>query len=420
MTLNLKNSRLFRNVIDVFYEAADFTNITKSAIEMLRRPRRSIVVSLPVRMADERIKTFWGYRVQHNQVLGPFKGGLRYHESVNLGDVSGLASLMTFKNSLLGLPLGGAKGGVQVNVSELSQGELKRLTQQFTIEMSPFIGPDKDIPAPDIGTDELTMAWIMDMYSKIHGFAQTGVVTGKPIEIGGSQGRTSATGLGVVFSMEKALSLFDKKFSDHPSVTIQGFGKVGAHAALESSKRGARVIAVSDVSGGIYSEKGLDIEDVIAYTKENKFVENYPQSQPISNEDLLCLQTDILAPCALDSVINNKNANKIHAKIIVEGANGPVTSLADKILREKDVFIVPDVLANGGGVIVSYFEWVQGISWFFWDIDRVRNSLRRIMFDAFDKSYRYSQEKKISMRIAAIAVAIVRLEKAMKLRGQIS
>ena len=364
MESHFSQNAFYKNVIEGFLEAAKLTHITSDAIEILSRPRRSIVVSLPVMMDDERIKTFLGYRVQHNQALGPFKGGFRYHQNVNLGDIAALAALMTFKNSLLGLPLGGAKGGVAVNPSSLSKGELQRLTQQFTLEMSPFIGPDKDIPAPDIGTNELTMAWMMDTYSKIHGFAQTGVVTGKPIEIGGSEGRTAATGLGVVYCLEKTLDIFSKTLSDI-TIAIQGFGKVGLYAALESYKKGAKVVAVSDVSGGIYNEKGIDIEDVIVFVKENKTLEGYPSAKSISNEELLCLRVDVLAPCALDGVINENNVDKIQAKIIIEGANGPITPHSDKILHERKVFIVPDILANGGGVVVSYFEWVQGISWFF-------------------------------------------------------
>lgn len=409
-------SHLYQNVMKSLYAAGELINMNQNALERLKVPRRSIVVSIPVRMDDGNIKIFRGYRVQHNQTLGPFKGGLRYHPSVNLSEVAGLASLMTFKNSLLNLPLGGAKGGVEVDPNALSKAELQRLTRSFTTELGPFIGPDKDIPAPDVGTDSQTMAWILDTYSAEFGFAQTGVVTGKPVEIGGSAGRDAATGLGVVYVMDKALRATQRKITE-TTVAIQGFGKVGMHAAIEAHALGAKVIAVSDVSGGIHNGDGLDIPSLVEYVGENRFVKGFPGGEDIDNDTLLALDVDVLSPCALDGVINSKNADTVRAKIIIEGANGPITMNAHKMLVEKGILIVPDILANGGGVVVSYFEWVQDIVWLFWTEEEVRSKLQAIMFRSFDKVWQFSQENKRDMRESAMAVSLLRLEKAMKLRG---
>jgi glutamate dehydrogenase (NAD(P)+) len=323
---------------------------------------------------------------------------------------------MTFKCSLLSLPLGGGKGGVRVDPTQLSRTEKQNLTRRFTSELGQAIGPQVDIPAPDMGTDPQTMAWIMDTYSQEVGYSQPGVVTGKPIEIGGSLGRTGATGLGVVFSSEKVLATRNMKM-DGTTMAIQGFGNVGQHAALYAHQRGAKVLAVSDVSGGIYDEKGLDIPDVLAYVKENKVLRGYPKAGPISNEDLLTIKCDVLAPCALENVITHENAHKIQAKFVVEGANGPCTNEGSRILHERDIVAVPDILANGGGVIVSYFEWVQGLQHFFWEENEVNAKMRQIITGAFDKVWELKQEKNIDMRTAAMAQAVRRLEKAMLLRG---
>lgn len=413
----LTDGALYRNTMKTLEHAAEIVNLNPNALERLKSPRRALVVSVPVRMDDDRVQIFPGYRVQHNQTLGPFKGGLRYHPSVNLSEVAALSALMTFKNSLLGLPLGGAKGGIQVDPSQLSKKELERLTRQFTTEINSFIGPDQDIPAPDVGTDSQTMAWMLDTYSLESGFSQTGVVTGKPIEIGGSQGRACATGLGVVYVIEKALSTKNKQIAES-SISVQGFGKVGMHAAIEAHALGGKVVAVSDVSGAIHNKNGLDIPDVVQYVKENKVLTGYPKAEAITNEQLLALDVDVLAPCALDGAINSTNVETIKADIIVEGANGPVTSNADKVLIEKGVFIVPDILANGGGVVVSYFEWVQDIVWLFWDEKEVRERLRTIMYRSFDKVWEFAKERDQDMRTSAMGVSLLRLEKAMKLRGQ--
>ncbi|MGE3756530.1 MAG: Glu/Leu/Phe/Val dehydrogenase [Pseudobdellovibrionaceae bacterium] len=407
---------LFRNAIQGLEEAGKLINIDGNVLERLRKPRRCLAVSIPVRMDDYSVKVFTGYRVQYSSTLGPFKGGIRYHEKVDLAEVVGLAALMTFKNSVLGLPLGGAKGGVSVDPNKLSKTEKQNLTRRYTTEIAPFIGPTKDIPAPDVGTDAQTMAWMMDTYSQETGFTQHGVVTGKPVEIGGSLGRNSATGLGVIYVTERALEKTGRKMQG-TTIAIQGFGNVGSFAAQFAFQMGAKIVAVSDVSGGIFSGDGLNIPDVLEYVKINKVLKGYPKAQEISNENLLTLDVDVLLPCALEGVIDEKNANQIKAKVIAEGANGPVTMTATKILHEKGVFIAPDIIANGGGVIVSYFEWVQDIMSFFWDEDEINRRLKTIITTAFEKAYLLAQEKNVNLRAAGMAVAVQRLERAMLLRG---
>lgn len=407
---------LFKNTVKALEDAANVVNCDPNVLERLKKPRRCVIVSIPVRMDDYRVKVFTGYRVQYSSTLGPFKGGIRYHESVDISEVAALAALMTFKCSLLNLPLGGAKGGVKVDPTQLSRTEKQNLTRRFTSELGPFIGPSKDIPAPDMGTDAQTMAWMMDTFSQEEGFAQPGVVTGKPIEIGGSYGRVGATGLGVVFSAEKACEKMKMKLSETTFV-VQGFGNVGQHAALYAFQRGAKILAVSDVSGAIHDPKGLNIPDVIHFINEHKVLKGYPKAEPINNDQLLALKCDVLAPCALDGVINEGNVNSVQAKIIVEGANGPVSMEASKILHEKDIVAIPDILANGGGVIVSYFEWVQGLQYYFWDEEQVNSKMREVITNAFDKVWDLKVEKKVDMRTAAMASAVRRLERAMLLRG---
>ena len=418
----LISAPLYKDVLQSLEKAARIMNANRNVIERLKYPRRSIRVSIPVRMDDDRIQVFNGYRVQHNHTLGPFKGGIRYHPSVNVGEVAGLAALMTFKNSLLNLPLGGAKGGIQVDPSVLSKSENESLTRRFTSELSPFIGADRDIPAPDVGTNEETMAWMLDTYALETGYSQMGIVTGKPIVIGGSQGRQSATGLGLVHIAEKAIETKEKTL-DKATIAVQGFGKVGLHACIEAHALGARVVAVSDLSGGIYNPRGINITNLIQYTRENHFVKGFPGASAITNEELLQLDVDILAPCALDGVINEKNADSIRAKIIVEGANGPVTFETSQYLSEKGVLVVPDILANGGGVVVSYFEWVQDVGWLFWTEKEVRQRLKGIMYGAWEQVWRLSQDSIFEktgkdLRLIAMVSSLQRLEKAMKLRGQ--
>ena len=411
------NGPLFQNAILTLDEAAKLINCDPNVMERLKRPRRCLTISVPVRMDDYSVKVFTGYRVQYSATLGPYKGGIRFHQNVDLPEVVGLAALMTFKNSVLGLPLGGAKGGVAVDPTKLSRTEKQNLTRRYTSEIAPFIGPTKDIPAPDVGTDPQTMAWMMDTYSQeMGGYAQPGVVTGKPVEIGGSLGRNHATGLGVVYVAEKSFEKC-KMSMEGARIVIQGFGNVGSFAALFSYQRKAKIVAVSDVSGGIFNGEGLNIPELIEYVRINKTIKDFPKSQPISNNELLELPCEALYPCALEGQIDSHNAEKIKAKIIVEGANGPVSNAATKILHRRGIFIAPDVIANGGGVIVSYFEWVQDIMSFFWDEDEVNGRLKTIITKAFDTGWKLHQEKNVDMRLAAMAVAIQRLEKAMLLRG---
>ena len=414
--MDFSEGEMFRDTIKILEGAAGVINCDPNVLERLKRPKRAIIVSIPVRMDDYRVKVFTGYRVQHSSTLGPFKGGIRYHQDVTLSEVAALATLMTFKCSLLNLPLGGGKGGVRVDPTQLSRTEKQNLTRRFTSELGHAIGPSVDIPAPDMGTDPQTMAWIMDTYSQEVGFAQPGVVTGKPVEIGGSLGRAGATGLGVVFTTEKALETQKRKI-DGTTMVVQGFGNVGLHAALYAHQRGAKILAVSDVSGGLYNSAGFDIPDLIKYVTEHKVVKGYPKGEPIGNEELLTLKCDVLAPCALENVVTDENAGKIQAKFVIEGANGPVTNDATKILHERDILVAPDILANGGGVIVSYFEWVQGLQHYFWTEDEVNAKMKLIITGAFDKVWGLKQEKKIDMRTAAMAQSIRRLERAMLLRG---
>ncbi|MEM7645619.1 MAG: quinone-dependent dihydroorotate dehydrogenase, partial [Pseudomonadota bacterium] len=373
-------------------QAADLIHCDPNVLVRLKTPRRALIFSIPVRMDDGNVKVFPGYRVQFSSSLGPFKGGIRYHQDVNLSEVAGLAALMTFKTSLLNLPLGGAKGGVKVNPGELSRAEKQSLTRRFTTELGPFIGPQEDIPAPDMGTDPQTMAWMMDTYSQQHGFAQPGVVTGKPVDIGGSLGRNSSTGHGVIYVASKSCQSRGIDFTK-ATIAVQGFGNVGQHACTLAHERGAQGGAVSDVSGGLFNGDGLDIPELLEYVAANKSVKGYPGATSISNEDLLELDVDVLAPCALDGVINKENVENVKAKVIVEGANGPTTIEADEVLNQKGTMVVPDILANGGGVIVSYFEWVQDVQNYYWDADAVENNMQKTITKAFDKVYDFAQTK---------------------------
>lgn len=408
---------LFRNALQTMDQGAKIINCDPNILERLKRPRRCLTVSVPVRMDDYSVKVFTGYRVQYSPTLGPYKGGIRYHQNVDLPEVVGLAALMTFKNSVLGLPLGGAKGGVAVDPSKLSRTEKQNLTRRYASELVPFVGPTKDIPAPDVGTDPQTMAWFMDTFSQEQGgFAQPGVVTGKPVEIGGTLGRNHATGLGVVYVAEKAFEKLGMNMRGS-RIVVQGFGNVGSFAAKFAHERGARIVAVSDVSGGIFNGDGLDIPTLLEYVKIHKVVKGFPGSQPCTNAELLELECEALLPCALEGQIDQKNAERIKAKIVVEGANGPTTNAGTKILFERGVFIAPDIIANGGGVIVSYFEWVQDIMSFFWDEAEVDAKLKVIITKAFENAYKLHKEKNCDMRAAGMALAIQRLEKAMLLRG---
>lgn len=413
---DLYSGEMFNNTIQIIDKAAAVINCDPNVLVRIKRPKKAIVVSVPVRMDDFRVQVFTGFRVQHSSTLGPYKGGIRYHPDVTLSEVAALATLMTFKCSLLTLPLGGGKGGIACEPGKLSRTEKQTLTRRYTSELGTLIGPQVDIPAPDMGTDAQTMAWMMDTYSQELGFCQPGVVTGKPVEIGGSLGRNGATGLGVVFIAEKGLEKLGRKL-EGTTFVIQGFGNVGSHAALYAHQRGAKILAVSDVSGGIHNPNGLDIPELLRYVAEHRTIKGYPKSEPISNENLLTLKCDVLAPCAMENQITQDNAAQIQCQVLVEGANGPATNEATQILTEKGVLICPDILANGGGVIVSYFEWVQGMQMFFWSEDEVNNRMKSIITQAFEKVWELKNEKKIDMRTAAMGQAIRRLERAMLLRG---
>lgn len=413
----LIEGHLYQNTLKQLNEAAGVMKLDPNIHERLKKPKRAIIVSIPTRMDDGSVKVFDGYRVQHSSTLGPCKGGIRYHEGVNLSEVSALAMLMTFKCALSGLPLGGAKGGVRVNASKLSRSEKQRLTRRYTSEISGFIGPEKDIPAPDIGTDAQTMAWIMDTYSQELGYAVPGVVTGKPIEIGGSLGRNTSTGRGVIYTVEEACNHLKIKQDANVKVAVQGFGEVGASAATCASELGLTVTAVSDVAGGLYNEKGLDVTALKEHYAKNKTLAGYREGEPIKNEELLELKCDVLVPAAIDGVINEKNAGKVKARIIAEGANGPLTQDAHHALVDKGVFIIPDILANAGGVIVSYFEWVQDLQNFFWSEEQINERLRQMMNNNFKVVLDHSLKQKIDLRKAALIAAVHRVSAAMLLRG---
>jgi glutamate dehydrogenase (NAD(P)+) len=412
-----EESTFYQNAVKQLEYAGQVMNLDPNVLTRLKMPKRALIVSVPVRMDDGNIKVFEGYRVHHSMSMGPAKGGIRYHPSVSLSETAALAMLMTFKCSLMNLPLGGGKGGIAVDPSKLSRGEKQRLTRRYTTEILPFIGPEKDIPAPDVGTDGQTMAWILDTYSQELGYCVPGVVTGKPIEVGGSLGREEATGRGVVYTIIEASKALNMKLDENTKVAVQGFGNVGRAAAKKMQKIGTTVVAVSDYTGGIYNPKGLDLEHVSAYIAKNKTLSGYPEAEAITNEQLLELPCDILIPAALEGQITDKNAAKIKAKIIAEGANGPTESAADKILFERNVFVIPDILANAGGVVVSYFEWVQGIQKLFWTEKEVNNKLFEIMSHTFGKVHAVSLEKKVNMRTAALICGIDRLSKAMLSRG---
>jgi glutamate dehydrogenase (NAD(P)+) len=416
-------SDLYRNAVTDLQEAADTMKLDPNIAERLKVPKRALIVSVPIRLDDGSIRVFEGYRVQHNMTLGPGKGGIRFHQEVNLSEVAGLAMLMTMKCSLVGLPLGGAKGGIRVDPTKLSRQEQQALTRRYTTEINMIIGPDKDIPAPDVGTDGQHMAWMMDTFSQERGFAIPGVVTGKPIEIGGSLGRAESTGRGVVYTIQHAIKHLHHigkpapKLDAGATVAVHGFGKVGNVAAVEIFHLGAKVVAVSDVSGGIYNKNGLNIPEVMKYFVANRGLAGYPEAETISNEDLLTLNVDILIPAAIDGVVTKANAHKVKAKIIAEGANGPLTSEATHELEARGAFIIPDVLCNAGGVIVSYFEWVQGIQNFFWSENEVNAKLAEVMAAAFKKVVDVQMRYKCGMKTAALISGVERLNRAMLLRG---
>lgn len=395
---------------------ADQLDVDPGIREMMRHPRFSVEVAFPVRMDDGTVKVFKGYRVIHNTARGPGKGGIRYHPDVTLDEVKALSMWMTWKSAVMGLPFGGAKGGVVCNPPELSEGEIERLTRRFTMEISDVIGPATDIPAPDVFTNPQVMAWIMDTYSTQKGCLSPGVVTGKPIPLGGSRGRTTATARGIVICIREAAKEFGLELGKL-RVAVQGYGNVGSNVVSILHSYGCKVIGVADVVGGVYSEDGLDPKALTARLKETGSVEGTPGADSLSNAELLELDCDILVPAAIENQITAGNASRVKAKLIAEGANGPTTPEADEILSEKGVIVIPDVLANAGGVTVSYFEWVQNLMHYYWTEDEVHERLERIMTDSFAAVLNTAREKGTSLRAAAYNLAIMRVAEAMKLRG---
>jgi glutamate dehydrogenase (NAD(P)+) len=402
--------------VQQFDIAAARLNLDANVAARLRRPDRALIVSVPTRMDNGHVQVFTGFRVQHNDVLGPFKGGIRYHPEVNLGEVSALAMWMTWKCSLVGLPLGGGKGGVACDPATLSRHELQSMTRRYTAEILNFIGPDVDVPAPDMGTNEQVMAWIMDTYSQHKGHAVAEIVTGKPVSIGGTLGRREATGRGVVYTIIEAAKQINMDLSKCTAV-VQGFGNVGSVAVKELANIGVKIIGVSDRTGGFYDVKGLPVDKLLEVADKNHSLEGCPYGEKITNEELLELKCDVLVPAALEMQITRANAPRIQCRILAEGANGPTTPEADIILRDKGVFLIPDVLANAGGVVVSYFEWVQDLQNFFWTEDEVNHKLRDILVKAFHQVLDMSRKQDVDMRLAALMIGIHRVATAMLWRG---
>jgi glutamate dehydrogenase (NAD(P)+) len=400
-------------------KVAHILDLDAGMTSVLASPKRELIVHFPVRMDDGSTRVFTGYRVQHNDARGPVKGGLRYSPQVSLDEVRALAMWMTWKCAVVNLPYGGAKGGVIVDPRSLSDGELERLTRRYTTEIAIVIGPARDIPAPDLGTDARIMAWMMDTFSMHHGYSIPGVVTGKPVDIGGSQGRLEATGRGILYVTQEACRLRGVSLQG-ATVAVQGFGNVGGVAARLLTQAGATVVAVSDSRGGVYGDTGLDIESLYSRRRAGGFLDRAdlaPGHREISNAELLELPVDILIPAALEGQITEQNAADIHASMIVEAANGPVTAGADVILAARDIYLVPDILANAGGVVVSYFEWVQDMQAFFWDETEVNQRLQRIMTKAFAEVSAVAQARDLRLREAAYVVALKRVVEATRLRG---
>lgn len=416
MTVDEPRSAAMEMAVEQFDLAADKLGVDSNVAARLRRPDRSLIVSVPTRMDDGRVHVFTGYRVQHNDVLGPFKGGLRYHPEVNLGEVSALAMWMTWKCSLVGLPLGGAKGGIACDPATMSRHELQSMTRRFTAEIINIIGPEVDVPAPDMGTNEQVMAWFMDTYSQHKGHAVPEIVTGKPVAIGGTLGRREATGRGAVYMILEAARHLNIDLS-HCTAVVQGFGNVGSVAAKELAKLGLKIVGVSDRTGGFADPKGLPIDKLLEVADRNHSLEGCPYGEKISNQELLELKCDVLVPAALELQITEANASRLQCRILAEGANGPTTPQADAILRDKGVFVIPDVLANAGGVVVSYFEWVQDLQNFFWTEEEVNSKLRDVLVKAFHQVLAMSGKHAVDMRLAALMIGIDRVSKAMLWRG---
>jgi glutamate dehydrogenase (NAD(P)+) len=417
LTNSIYNSPVFRQACNQFDAAADILGMEAGVRERTKQPRRCLTVTLPVRMDDGRVLTFEGYRVQHNISTGPAKGGIRFHHDVTLGEVAALAMWMSWKCSLVGLPFGGAKGGVVVNAREMSTGELERLSRRYMQEIATFIGPQLDIPAPDVGTNEQTMAWMMDTYSNHVGHYDPGVITGKPIALGGSLGRKEATGEGVAWFTKAYLTDMGIKAAD-TTVIVQGFGNVGSETALALSAWGAKIIGISDFTGGVINKNGINVKDALAYVAANKSLQGYKGGDTVTNDELLVQPCTVLIPAALERVITEKNAGQLKCRLIAEGANGPTTNEADAILAKRgDIELIPDVLCNSGGVIVSYFEWLQNQSAYYWSKEEVFDKLHKMLAKAKASVDETKKKFNCSRRTAALVLGIARVAEAKAKRG---
>ncbi len=412
----LNEENPFEAMMSRFDRAAELLDLEPGIYKVLRSPEKEVTVSIPVLMDNGEVEVFTGIRVLHNTSRGPAKGGIRFDMNVSLDEVKALAAWMTWKCAVVNIPFGGAKGGVICDPLKMSVGELERVTRRYTSGIISVLGPDSDVPAPDVNTNERVMAWLMDTYSMHVGHTVNAVTTGKPVEMGGSLGRREATGRGVMFTALEALEHL-KMDVKGATVAVQGFGNVGSTGAMLLAEQGCKVVAISDRTGGWHNPKGIDVADAIAYVRKNKTLDGYGKGDAITNEQLLELSVDVLVPAALENVITTKNAKNIKAKVIVEGANGPTTAAADTILDEKGIFVVPDILANAGGVTVSYFEWVQNRGGYYWDEATVNERLKKIMVDSFAAVLKLSQQHKVNMRTAAYMVAISRVATVHRLRG---
>jgi glutamate dehydrogenase (NAD(P)+) len=395
---------------------ADLVDISESMLNVLMECKKALIVSIPTRMDDGSVRVFEGFRVTHNVARGPSKGGIRYHQDVTLEETKSLAMWMTWKCALVGLPFGGAKGGVVCDPKRMSESEIERMTRRYTSEIINQIGPEVDIPAPDVGTGAREMAWIFDTYSMNKGYSVLGVVTGKPLQVGGSLGRVEATARGAAFCVREALRKRGERV-DGRRIVVQGFGNVGRNLAVILAGDGASIVGLSDSSGGVSNPGGIDVDAAIAHKREHGVLAGMPDTEEITNDDLLLLDCDVLAPCALEQVITTENADKIRAGMVCEGANGPVTPEADLILEDRGILVLPDVLANAGGVVVSYFEWVQGLQEYFWKETEVNAKLNDIITRAFAETWRWHEERSLPMRQSAYAIAVGRVAEATTTRG---
>jgi glutamate dehydrogenase (NAD(P)+) len=404
------------NILTQFEAAAEHLGLDGGSRRRMLACDRSLIVSVPTRMDDDSLRVFTGYRIQHNNTLGPFKGGIRYHPDVTLDEITALAMLMTWKCALMGLPYGGSKGGIPCDPRSMSRGELERMTRRYTSEIFLIIGPDMDIPAPDMGTDEQIMAWIMDTYSMQRGVTVPGVVTGKPLLLGGSLGRKEATGRGVHYVAVEAAKLLGVAL-EGARVVVQGFGNVGRTVAQQFKQEGCRVVAVTGSRGGRYRPDGLDLDRLVAHLAEGARLENCPVGDQITNTELFELPCEILVPAAVSGQITEANAHKLRARILAEGANAPTTPAAEAILRDAGVFVIPDILANAGGVVVSYFEWVQDLQFYFWTEREINLRLREIMREAFQRVHAAADQHRVDLRTAALMIAVKRVMEGHRLRG---